>query len=264
MPVPIASPTVEVVVPVYNEAAVLELQLERLTRYLDEAFPLAWRVTVADNASTDGTGALVDALAARMDGVHGLHVPRRGRGAALREAWMASEADVVAYMDVDLSTNLASLLPLVAPLISGHSHMAIGTRLVRSAQVRRQLKREVLSRGYNHLTRVALGARFSDAQCGFKGLRGDVARRLVPLVEDDGWFFDTELLALAERNRLRIYEVPVAWIEDLDSRVHIPSTVAGDLRGLWRLRRSFWRGEGVLDPTAIPAPVARHLALAGD
>jgi glycosyltransferase involved in cell wall biosynthesis len=253
MPVPIASPTVEIVVPVYNERAVLEQQLTHLTDYLTRAFPLDWRVTVADNASTDGTGALVDELAARMDGVSGMHIARKGRGAALRAAWLASDADVVTYMDVDLSTNLASLLPLVAPLVSGHSHVAIGTRLVRSAQVRRQLKRELLSRGYNRLTRLALGAHFSDAQCGFKALRGDVARRLIPLVEDDGWFFDTELLALAQRNRLRIYEVPVAWIEDLDSRVHIPSTVAGDLRGLWRVRQAFWRGEGVLDPTA-PAP----------
>jgi glycosyltransferase involved in cell wall biosynthesis len=252
VPKPIASPTVEIVVPVFNERAVLEQQLEVLTDYLERAFPLDWRVTVADNASTDGTGELVDELAARMD-VDGLHIPRQGRGAALRAAWLASEADVVAYMDVDLSTNLASLLPLVAPLVSGHSHVAIGTRLQPSSQVQRQLKREVLSRGYNRLTRLALGATFSDAQCGFKALRGDVAQRLLPLVADDGWFFDTELLALAQRNRLRIYEVPVAWIEDLDSRVHIPSTVAGDLRGLWRLRRAFWRGEGVLDPNPTPA-----------
>jgi glycosyltransferase involved in cell wall biosynthesis len=252
VPVPIADPSVEVVVPVFNERAVLAEQLETLTAYLERAFPLDWRVTVADNASTDGTAELVDALAQRLPGVTGMHVDRKGRGAALRAAWLASTADVVTYMDVDLSTNLASLLPLVAPLVSGHSHVAIGTRLQPSSQVRRQLKREVLSRGYNHLTRLSLGARFSDAQCGFKALRRDVAQRLVPLVGDDGWFFDTELLALAQRNRLRIYEVPVAWIEDLDSRVHIPTTVAGDLRGLWRIRRAFWRGEGVLDPTAAP------------
>ena len=133
-------------------------------------------------------------------------------------------------MDVDLSTNLESFLPLVAPILSGHSEVAIGTRLGHSAHVRRRLGREVLSRGYNCLIHAGFRAHFSDAQCGFKALRGDVARRLLPLVEDDGWFFDTELLLLAERNGMRIYEVPVDWIEDLDSRVDLPSTIAGDLR----------------------------------
>jgi glycosyltransferase involved in cell wall biosynthesis len=220
---------------------VLEHQIAELTDFLAREFPFPWQVTIADNASTDGTGELADDLARRVPGVQSLRLERKGRGGALRAAWMTSDADVVAYMDVDLSTNLESLLPLVAPLLSGHSHVAIGTRLQRTARVRRQLKREVLSRGYNALVHVGFGRAFSDAQCGFKALRRDVARRLVPLVEDDGWFFDTELLLLAQRHGLRIYEVPVDWIEDLDSRVHIPSTIAADLRGLWRVRRAFWR-----------------------
>jgi hypothetical protein len=147
-------------------------------------------------------------------------------------------------MDVDLSTNLTSFLPLVAPILSGHSELAIGTRLRHGAHIRRRLKREVLSRGYNALIHAGFRAGFSDAQCGFKAVRVDVARRLVPLVADDGWFFDTELLLLAERNGMRIHEVPVDWIEDLDSRVELGPTIAADLHGLWRLRRSFWRGEG--------------------
>ena len=147
-------------------------------------------------------------------------------------------------MDVDLSTNLESFLPLVAPIMSGHSELAIGTRLAHQAHVRRRSKREVLSRGYNALVHAGFRARFSDAQCGFKAVRGDIARRLLPLVEDEGWFFDTELLLLAERNGLRIHEVPVDWVEDLDSRVELLPTIAGDLRGLWRVRRAFWRGEG--------------------
>jgi hypothetical protein len=148
-------------------------------------------------------------------------------------------------MDVDLSTNLESFLPLVAPLLSGHSEVAIGTRLRHSARVTRQPKRELLSRGYNALVHAAFGVHFSDAQCGFKALRADVARRLLPLVEDDGWFFDTELLLLAERSGLRIHEVPVDWIEDLDSRVDLLATIGGDLAGLWRMRRSFWRDGGL-------------------
>ena len=205
---------------------------------------------VADNASTDATPDIGAELARRHDDVSYLRLERKGRGHALRTAWLASDANVVSYMDVDLSTNLESFLPLVAPILSGHSEVAIGSRLGHNAHIRRRLKREVLSRGYNLLIHAAFRASFSDAQCGFKAVRGDVARRLVPLVADEGWFFDTELLLLAERNGMRIYEVPVDWIEDLDSRVDLASTIAGDLAGLWRMRRSFWSGNGRLEAVA--------------
>jgi len=198
--------------------------------------------------STDGTREVAHALAAEHRSVSVLEIDRKGRGLALKTAWARSRADVVSYMDVDLSTNLESFLPLVAPLLSGHSELAIGTRLVRSARVRRQLKREVLSRGYNRLIHIGFRSGFSDAQCGFKAGRREAVQRLLPLVDDDGWFFDTELLLLAERNGLRIHEVPVDWVEDLDSRVDLPSTIAGDLAGLWRIRRAFWAGHGHVPP----------------
>ncbi len=236
--------TVEIVVPVYNEERTLVANVELLLRFLQSEFPFRFGVVIADNASTDGTRRLADALAARHDEVRLLHLDRKGRGLALRSAWLASRADVVSYMDVDLSTNLESFLPLVAPILSGHSELAIGTRLAHHAHVRRRVKRELLSRGYNGLIHAGFRAGFSDAQCGFKAIRADVARRLVPAVHDDGWFFDTELLLLAEHNGLRIHEVPVDWIEDLDSRVDVVPTISADLRGLWRLRREFWRGDG--------------------
>ena len=235
---------VDLVIPVHNEEQTLQQNVELLLDYLRTDFPFPIRVVVADNASTDSTALIAHALAELHDDVEAFHLGRKGRGLALRTAWLASGADVVAYMDLDLSTNLASFLPLVAPILSGHSEVAIGTRLDHSAHVRRRLKRELLSRGYNGLIRAAFRSGFSDAQCGFKALRADVARRLLPHVADDGWFFDTELLLLAERNGLRIHEVPVDWIEDLDSRVDLPSTIAGDLAGLWRVRREFWRGGG--------------------
>ena len=245
---------VEIVVPVYNEEGALRANIEALLSYLRSEFPFSFRVVIADNASTDGTQAIATELAARHDEVSVLRLERKGRGLALRTAWSLSEAHVVSYMDVDLSTNLESFLPLVAPLLSGHSEVAIGTRLARHSRVRRNLEREVLSRGYNALVHALFRVGFSDAQCGFKALRGDVARQLLPLVHDDGWFFDTELLLLAERNGLRVHEVPVDWIEDLDSRVHIVSTVAGDLAGLVRMRRAFWRGRGRVEPrTGAPA-----------
>ena len=167
----------------------------------------------------------------------------KGRGRALHAVWSVSDATVLAYMDVDLSTDLAALAPLVAPLVSGHSDLAIGTRLGRGSRVVRGAKREVISRCYNLLLRSTLAARFSDAQCGFKAIRADVAAELLPHVEDTGWFFDTELLVLAERSGLRIHEVPVDWIEDPDSRVEVIATAIEDLKGIARLLKGFSTGE---------------------
>ena len=236
--------TVDVVIPVFDEETSLAHNVDLLVAYLREEFPFSFGIVIADNASTDETPAIASMLAAIHPEVTALRLDRKGRGHALRSAWLTSAADIVSYMDVDLSTNLESFLPLVAPVMSGHSELAIGTRLAHHAHVHRRLKRELLSRGYNALLHAGFNARFSDAQCGFKALRADVARQLVPLVHDDGWFFDTELLLLAERNRMRIHEVPVDWIEDLDSRVELLPTIGGDLAGLWRVRRAFWRGEG--------------------
>jgi putative flippase GtrA len=159
-------------------------------------------------------------------------------------------------MDVDLSTDLNALLPLVAPLLSGHSDLAIGTRLARGSRVIRGPKRELISRGYNVLLHTLMGARFSDAQCGFKAIRRDQARALLPLTQDTGWFFDTELLVLAERAGLRIHEVPVDWIDDLDSRVDIIGTALADLRGMARLGAGFARG-------TIQVPQLRGASLPG-
>ena len=232
----------DVVVPVYNEEADLGPCVRRLHAHLSQHFPYPFRITVADNASVDGTLAVAEALAVELPEVGVLHLDAKGRGLALRAAWSASPAPVLAYMDVDLSTDLAALLPLVAPLISGHSDLAIGTRLARTSRVVRGAKREVISRGYNLLLRGTLAVRFSDAQCGFKAVRADVAAGLLPLVQDTGWFFDTELLVLAQRAGLRIHEVPVDWVDDPDSRVDIVSTALADLRGIGRLARALVTG----------------------
>jgi putative flippase GtrA len=233
---------VEIVVPVRNEEHDLGPSVRRLRGYLDAAFPCSARITIADNGSTDGTWAQARALAAEVRGVRAVRIDRPGRGGALRAVWSASEADVYAYMDVDLSTDLNALLPLVAPLLSGHSDVAIGTRLARGARVIRGPKREIISRCYNLLLHATLGTRFSDAQCGFKAIRADAARELLPLSTDTGWFFDTELLVLAERAGLRIHEIPVDWIDDPDSRVNVVGTAVADLRGIVRLGTGLARG----------------------
>jgi putative flippase GtrA len=240
--------TVEIVVPVHDEEADLEASIRRLHSYLATTFPIPWTVTIADNASTDRTWGIACRLAADLDGVNALHLDQKGRGRALREAWTRSTARVVAYMDVDLSTDLDALLPLVAPLVTGHSDVAIGTRLAASSRVVRGPKREAISRAYNLLLKTTLRSGFSDAQCGFKAVRTDVARALLPSVEDQGWFFDTELLVVAERAGLRIHEIPVDWVDDSDSRVDVVGTALADLRGIWRMVRHPRRDE--------PAPPA--------
>ncbi len=251
-PLPTRRPTraldVEIVVPVFNEEAALERSVRRLHRFLSDGFPFSWRIVVADNASTDATPEIAARLAGSLPGVSVLRLDRKGRGRALRAAWSVSEARVVAYMDVDLSTDLRGLLPLVAPLLSGHSDLAIGTRLAHGARVVRGPKRELISRGYNHILHAVLRARFSDAQCGFKAARTSaLGAGLLDEVRDDGWFFDTELLVLAQRRGLRIHEVPVDWVDDPDSRVRIVRTAIDDLRGVARL--------------AAASPLARFLGI---
>lgn len=251
---PATPPVLDLVIPVYNEERGLEHAVRTVRTFLNTQFPYPARLTIADNASTDGTLGIARRLAAELPGVRVLHLDAKGRGRALHTAWLGSDADVLAYLDVDLSTDLRALLPLVAPLISGHSHLAIGTRLARTSHVVRGPKREVISRSYNLMLRGALAARFSDAQCGFKAIRADAARELLPLVADTGWFFDTELLVLAEKAGLRIHEVPVDWVDDPDSRVDIVATALADIRGMARVGRELLTGRLPL------ADVAAHLS----
>jgi glycosyltransferase involved in cell wall biosynthesis len=235
-------PVVDVVLPVYNEQAALANSVRRLHRNITESLPYPARITIADKASVDETPSIAAQLASELDGIRVVRLEQKGRGRTLQAVWSTSDAPVLAYMDVDLSTDLAALEPLLAPLISGHSDLAIGTRLARGSRVVRRTKREVISRCYSLMLRSTLAARFSDAQCGFKATRADVAARLLPHVVDTGWFFDTELLMLAERSGLRIHEVPVDWVEDPDSRVDIIATAAADLKGIARLHTGLATG----------------------
>lgn len=256
-------PVLDVVVPVYNEQAALADSVHRLHRHLREQFPFPARVTIADNASTDHTLAIARELASQLSDVRVVHLDQKGRGRALHAVWSTSDAPVLAYMDVDLSTDLAALAPLVASLISGHSDLAVGTRLGRGARVVRGTKREIISRCYNLILKSTLAAGFSDAQCGFKAIRSDVAQQLLPHVADTGWFFDTELLVLAERSGLRIHEVPVDWVDDPDSRVDIVATAAADLKGIGRLLRGFANGSIPVNVIAAQLGSSRTAAAPG-
>lgn len=232
---------IDLVIPVHNEEKDLEASVRHLDGYL-RTLPYSTTITIADNASTDGTWEIAGRLATEITRVRAIHLDQKGRGRALKAAWSSSRAEVVGYMDVDLSTDLRALPPLLAPLLSGHSDIAIGSRLARGSRIERGPKRDALSKGYNLLLRSVLSAEFTDAQCGFKAIRRDVAERLLPLIEDDSWFFDTELLVLASEAGLRIHEVPVDWVDDPDSRVDIAATVKEDLRGVARLMRGLVSG----------------------
>jgi len=232
-------PRVDVVIPVYNEERVLAESIRTLRGFLEAHLSCDWRIIIADNASTDETRAVGEALAAEDSSVRYLRIPQKGRGRALRQAWSSSDADVVAYMDVDLSTNLEAFPELVERVLHGPYDIAIGSRLKRGARVTRQWRREIISRGYNLLIKLLFPRRgFSDAQCGFKAVSRRATDELLPMVENQEWFFDSELLLRAEQKGYRIAEVPVEWIEDLDSRVNIVATAMEDVKGLLRVRFS--------------------------
>ena len=232
------STSVDIVLPVLNEQRVLEASVRRLRQHLDTMRGLDARIVIADNGSTDGTLDGAHRLVQTLPGVSVTHLNVRGRGRALRKAWTESKADIVAYMDIDLSTDLAALQPLLELIASGRADVATGSRLAPGARVTRGVRREIISRAYNALLHEALDMPVRDAQCGFKAVRTSVARALLPSIEDEEWFFDTELLARAQRAGYRVAELPVRWMEDRDSRVRVVRTALADLRGVRRLRRA--------------------------
>lgn len=230
--------SVDVVIPVYNEEHVLAQSVATLRAFLQENLPYRWRIVVADNASIDKTLEVAQRLAEQYPGeVSYIHLPQKGRGRALRAAWTSSTADVLTYMDVDLSTGLEAFPPLVRAIAEEGYDVATGSRLMPNSRIVRSLKRDVISKTYNLIIKATFFTKFSDAQCGFKAISRRACQELVPLIENQEWFFDTELLILAEKNGYRIKDVPVRWIEDPDTRVNIQKTVREDLEGLWRLRR---------------------------
>lgn len=235
---PIQQNLVDLVLPVFNEAHVLEQSTGRLSEAMTGCRDFSWRIVIVDNGSTDDTAAVAERLVARMPRLSFLHLDAKGRGGALRATWQQTDAEFSVYMDVDLSTDLAAVPKTVALLREG-ADLVTGSRLHADSEIKRCLKREFLSRGYNRLIRWVLGTRsFDDAQCGFKGVRIASVRRLLPIVADRDWFFDTELLVLAEYAGMTVRSLPIRWVEDLDSRVNIPRTIWQDLQGLARLRRT--------------------------
>ena len=230
------SASIDIVIPVYNEEDALTVSIPKLCNFLRENLPNRWRVTIADNASIDGTREVSESLCCEIEGVNYLYLPEKGRGRALRAAWLGSECDIVSYMDVDLSTDLSHFPALVGELESG-CQVAIGSRLSRSSRVtQRSFKREFTSRSYNLLIWSMFFVGFPDAQCGFKAMTREAAQAIIPHIENNNWFFDTELLIIAEKRGYRIGVVPVAWQDDPTSTVNVVKTASEDIKGLLRLR----------------------------
>ena len=233
--------TVDIVLPVLNEAYILEESVRTLCMYMEDSLPYHYQIIIADNGSTDGTRRVAAMLTEHFPAVRVVCLPEKGRGRALKQAWLQSRADIVSYMDIDLSTNLDAFVPMITPLVTGDAAIAVGSRLMEESQTTRGLKRDIISRCYNRLIRWTMRTKFVDAQCGFKAMRRDVAQQLLPHVKDTAWFFDTELLVKAEYEGYTIHEEPVEWIEDTDSRVHIVKTATEDIKGLSRVRGEYGR-----------------------
>ena len=231
--------TIDIVLPVLNEAHIIEASISKLHKYLTDNLPYRWQIIIADNGSNDGTDRIAQRLTRRWSRVRLVRLNERGRGLALKTVWQKSKADILAYMDIDLSTSLDSFMPMISPLITGDAGLATGSRLMKESRTRRGFKREIISRCYNRIIRTTMKTNFVDAQCGFKAIRRDLAQKLLPHIKDKAWFFDTELLVKAEYEGYKIHEEPVEWIEDADSRVRIVKTAADDIKGLSRVRKEY-------------------------
>ena len=247
----IVNPFVDIVVPVLNEEKILQSSIETLDEYMMENLPYRYQITIADNGSQDNTLKIAKSLAQNHQSVRVVSLAERGRGRALKQVWQSSQADILTYMDVDLSTSLDDFLPMIQPLVAGEAGVAIGSRLMKKSKTSRGFKREFISRCYNKIIKLTSRTKFSDAQCGFKAIRRDVAKRFLPKIKDNEWFFDTELLIKTERAGVPIHEQPVTWIEDTDSRVKIVKTAVDDLKGLHRVNKEL-DNRSWLEKIALP------------
>jgi len=252
------SQLVNVTIPVFNEETRLRRSIPKLHTFLTCNCRFKFEIVIADNASTDGTLAIAQRFSETYSAVRVVHLDQKGRGRAIKNVWSDSNADVLSYMDVDLSTELCVFPPLIEGLLGGGFDVAIGSRLLKPSGIKRGLKREFISRSYNLLIKAFFMTEFSDAQCGFKAVTRDTANALLPLVEDNGWFMDTELLILAEKLNYRIFDLPVLWVDDDDTRVKIWKTAWDDIKGLVRLRRNL--AAGIYSSAATKSIRAAHTA----
>jgi glycosyltransferase involved in cell wall biosynthesis len=235
--------TVNITIPVLNEELQLSATIIRMDAFLRTKCQFSYEIVIADNGSTDQTRQVAINLCRQYSTVQTVCLAEKGRGRALKQVWKTSNADILSYMDVDLSSDLEAFPFMIEALVTGGFDLGTGSRLLKPSMTTRGFKRELLSRCYNLLVKALLNTRFSDAQCGFKAITRKAANKLLPLVEDNHWFMDTELLVLAEKLGYRVFDLPVRWVDDADSRVEICRAAAQGLAGLLRMRKKLAGGK---------------------
>jgi len=236
----VKNPSVEIVIPVYNEEKELEANIMTLFNFCNKKMNgYSWHITIADNASMDNTPVIASTLAKKHTNISLFRLEQKGRGRAVKRVWSDAKTDYCVYMDLDLSTDLIHLPIILTALRNGYD-VAVGSRLAKGAKVEgRTWVRELTSRTLNFFfIQLFFRTSFTDAQCGFKAVNRKVVDNLIPHVKDNDWFFDGELLILAEKSGYRIFEEPVHWVDNPGSTVRLISTIWGDIKVMTRLLRT--------------------------
>ncbi|MCX6745528.1 MAG: glycosyltransferase [Candidatus Parcubacteria bacterium] len=231
-----------IVIPSYNEELVIENTLLKLAAYAQQFLTdYDYQIIAADNKSTDKTKEKARQLLAKINRLAYLFIEQKGKGLAIKRTWQKyqDDFDFFVFMDADLATDLSALLPLISALAKENYDLAIGSRNLKDSKIQRSLWRRFFSFGYGLLAKLILGTKISDSTCGFKAVNKKVVQEIMPLVKNQTWFFDSELVFLAEKKGFKIKEIPVCWAEPrkLDkSKVNVLKVSSQYLKELLRLR----------------------------
>jgi len=227
---------INITIPVYNEEKRMGDNVLKLYHYIKSSLKYPFEIIIADNGSTDNTPAIAKQLSYKYPEIKLLHIEQKGKGIAINTSWSRSKADILSFMDVDLSADLKHFQQLIDAILKDGYDITIGSRLITHKKVKRSLKREIISRCYSFLLKLAFFVKFHDAPCGFKAIKKEAADRLLPLINDAGWFFDSKLLIIGEKLGFKIKEIPIEWIDDPGSKVNIPGTAYEYLKAIFLLK----------------------------
>ncbi len=234
-----------IAIPVYNEESILAENAIKLYDFLKKNIFDDWQIIIADNNSIDQTGKIGQDLEKSLGGIKYLHIPQKGKGRAIRAAWESVNSDIYVFMDADLATDLSTLPDLISAIGRENYDLAAGARFHKDSKVKRSLLRKFISRAYRFILRLALRSKIKDAPCGFKAVNYKVIKNILPQIKNNEWFFDTEMIVLAEKQNYRVKEIPVIWTEHKKigrrSRVSFLKVSLGYLKEIWRLKKSHAR-----------------------
>ncbi|MBD3359736.1 MAG: glycosyltransferase [Candidatus Buchananbacteria bacterium] len=225
--------------PVYNEEKVLEKSVLKLYNYFKNNIKDDWQIVIVNNASIDKTKKVADSLAQKFLKVDSLNLEDKGRGNALKNVWQKYEADIYAYCDIDLATDIFAFKKLFNSIINGSANIAIGARYIKGSQTKRTLNRLIYSKVYIFLVRLFFPTKIKDFQCGFKAVDKKTVSEILPLVKDKEWFFDTELLLIAEKNDFKIKEIAVQWKENPETKVKFIRTIYDYIENLIKFKKYY-------------------------